>query len=138
MVLVIVFILSMIVLNTFSNYKNNQAFNNDLEQIMAVLRTAKNQTLSSKNATQYGVHFSSSEVVLFAGASYVLNDPTNQIFPFSSEDTSVTLNLTLGGSDILFNRLTGEVTNDGTITVSSSKLSKTKIITVHKTGVIES
>ena len=137
-VITIIFILSVISFNVFLNLNTDQAWSGDVEQIIETLRLARNQTLSSKNASQYGVHFSSSKITIFTGALYNSDAPTNQDFPFSSGGTIVSLNLISGGSDIVFNRLTGEVDDYGTLVVSSSKLSKTKTITVYKTGLIES
>ncbi len=105
---------------------------------MEILNQARNLTLLSKNATVYGVHFASPDYVLFTGSSYSSSDPNNQIFTLSSPDTVLTLSLTGGGSEVVFKRLSGETTQDGTITVSSPGISKTKTVTIYKTGLVKS
>lgn len=137
-VLGILFVLSAIGLNTIVDYRKNQAFNRDTETVIEILGQARSQTLSSKNASQYGVHFATSTVTLFAGSSYVSGSPTNVDFPLFSTDLILSIMLTGGGKDVIFNRLTGETDQNGTIVVDVPSLSQTKNVTIYKTGIIES
>ena len=136
--LAIMSVLVVIVFNTFTAFRRNQALNMDTDIIIEVLRQARNQTLSSKNSSVYGVHFAPPKITLFVGANYVQNNPTNQDFVLSSSDTILTINLAPSGSDVVFNRLTGETVNFGTVVVSSTGISKTKTVTIYKTGLTES
>ena len=136
--LAIMLVLAVIVFNTFTTFRRNQALNMDTDIVVEVLRQARNQTLSSKNSSVYGVHFASQKITLFVGASYVENNSTNQDFVLSSSDTVLTTSLAPSGSDVVFNRLTGETVNFGTVVVSSTGISKTKTVTIYKTGLTES
>ena len=137
-VIAIMATLSAIIISTFISFRKNQALEKDTEIVVQVLEQARNQTLSSKNSSVYGVHFTAPKITLFKGSSYVANDSNNQDFVLSSTDTILTISLAGGGSDIVFNRLTGETTQNGTIVVSSPGLSRTKTVTIYKTGVVES
>src|ERR1035437_5373941 len=111
-VIAILAVLTVISLNTFVQIKNSQAQQMDTETIVETLRQARSQTLSSQSASQYGVHFASGAITLFTGASYVSNDPNNKIFTLSNVNV-ITASLSGGGSDIVFNRLSGETSQDG-------------------------
>ena len=101
------------------------------------MREARGQTLSSENSSQYGVHFTSSKITLFTGSSYIVGTSTNQDFNLTSTDTILTITLTGGGNDIVFNRLTGETTQNGTVVVSSTLATTTRTVTIYKTGVVD-
>ena len=137
-VLGILAILSVIIFSTFIEFRKNQALVMDTDTIVEVLRQARNQTLLSKGPSVYGVHFTSSKITLFTGENYVDNNVANQDFTLNSTDTILTINIVPAGADIVFNRLTGETVNFGTIVVSLSGGSKSKTVTIYKTGLIES
>lgn len=80
-------------------------------QIISVLRLARNLTVSSDNALTYGVHFEENQYVLFEG-SYAPADPDNKIYTLSAGIEVYDIILT-GGSDVIFNRVEGTTANDG-------------------------
>ena len=118
-VLAIITLLCGIVIATFIDFRKNQALSKDTETIVEVLNQARNQTISSKNQSAYGVHFASSVVTLFTGGTYSAGASDNQNFSLNSADTVLTISLTGGGSNVVFTRISGETTQNGTITVSS-------------------
>ena len=137
-VLSILALLIGITLTTFISFRKSQSLALDVQTITSVLRQARNQTLSSKNASVYGVHFSQGVVTLFTGATYTVGAATNEDFNLSGADTIVTISLAGGGSDVVFIRLTGETVQNGTIVVSSPSTSQAKTVTIYKTGLIDS
>ncbi|MBA3733347.1 prepilin-type N-terminal cleavage/methylation domain-containing protein [Patescibacteria group bacterium] len=138
MSLAIIGLLTTIILTSFVSFRKNQSLSKDTETIVETLRQARNQTLSSKNSSNYGVHIESSKIVLFTGSTYVVNTASNQEFILNSTDNILSITLAGGGSEVVFNRLTGETSQNGTVVVSSAGISKTKTVTIYKTGVIES
>jgi prepilin-type N-terminal cleavage/methylation domain-containing protein len=130
-------ILTAIIFTTFVSFKKNQALEKDTEAIVEILQQARSQTLSSQNSSQYGIHFAAPKITLFAGSVYSAGDASNQDFVLSSTDTILSINIVGGGSETIFNRLTGETNQNGTIIVSSGDISKTKTITIYKTGLVE-
>ena len=140
-ILVVIAIMSILVsifLSSFTNLRGNQAIIKNTETVVAVLRQARNQTLSSKNSSVYGVHFSTSTITLFTGGIYSAESLTNQDFPFPAGDSVLTTTIVGGGKDVVFNRLTGETSHTGTVVISSPRLSLTKTVTIYKTGLVES
>ena len=135
--LAIMFVLAGIILSAFISFRKTQSLTIDTETVIEVLRQARNQTLSSKNSTVYGVHMTAPKITLFTGSTYSSGAGTNQDFTLSSTDTILTISLTGGGSDVVFQRLTGETSQNGTVVVSSPGLSQTKTITIYKTGLVE-
>lgn len=134
----IIMLITYIFLGTFLNFKRNQALIMDTDTVVGLLRQARNQTLSSKNSNSYGVHFTAPQVTLFTGSTYNSGATDNENFVLSSTDTVLSISLTGGGNDVVFSRLTGETTQNGTIVVSSPGISQTKTVTIYKTGLVES
>jgi len=56
----------------------------------------------------------------------------------NASDAVFNITLAGGGSDVIFNRLTGETSQNGVITLSSPSTAQIKTVTVYKTGVVES
>lgn len=137
-VLSIITVLSLVIITSFVTFRKNQALVFDTDTVVGVLRQARNQTLSSKNSTNYGVHFTAPKVTIFTGSTYNSNAADNQDFVLSSTDTILTISLNGGGSDVVFSRLSGETSQYGTVVVSSPGVSETKTVTIYKTGLVES
>jgi prepilin-type N-terminal cleavage/methylation domain-containing protein len=126
-----------ITLSFFVGFKNRETLEKDSSLVLEVLRQAKHSTINSKDSNQFGVHFDSNGVVYFVGPVYSALDSTNQIYNFSSDVTVFSTSLNGGGSDILFNKVTGDTNNNGMIILRSQIASTTKSITIYKTGLIE-
>ncbi len=133
----IIIVLAAIVLSAFINFKFTKSLDRDTELVVEVLRQARNQTLASQNAYAYGVHFETTSIVLFTGTSYDPASSTNKTYSLNSADTILSKSLAGGGSDVIFDRLTGETSENGTITLSSQSAPNTKTVTIYKTGIIE-
>lgn len=141
----IISVISYIVLFNLSSFRNEQALKNTTVDIVSILNKARENTLSSLNSTNYSVHFETDRVVLFIGAIYFPSLSTNEVTIFSPSVTIPAtggINISGGGNDITFARLTGEVINgtiDSSIVVELvSDATKQKTITINKTGVISS
>jgi len=136
-VIAILGIISAIILGAFKVFNANQGLEKDTETVVEILRQARSQTLNSKNATTYGVHFASTTVTLFTGSTYSAVAATNEIFPLTNADTVLTVALTGSGMNVVFDRLTGGTSQNGTITMSSVANGRTKTITIFKTGLVQ-
>lgn len=121
----------------FSNFKNKEALDKNISLVSEVLRQAKHFTINSKDSNQFGVHFNSNNIVLFIGPTYSAISPTNQVYELSPSVELYSINISNGGSDIIFKRLTGDAEYSGTVTFKSLIASTTRTITIHKTGLIE-
>jgi prepilin-type N-terminal cleavage/methylation domain-containing protein len=89
----------------------------EARKLQSVLNRARNQTLASENEQSFGVHIatSTSEYVLFQSAVFNPLDPTNERFVIPANITLGVLALQGGGSDIVFERLTGRTSRFGSV-----------------------
>ncbi len=137
LVISIMSILSAIVLTTYVDFRRHESLSKDTETVVQVLNQARNQTISSRNQSVYGVHIASSTITIFTGGTYDQNSPTNQVINLNPIDTIVNLSLNGGGVDVVFRRITGETGNYGTVTIASTGLTNTRTVTIYETGVVE-
>lgn len=136
MSIAIMAILAAVIITPFAKFRNSKVLDTGAENALSLLSKARGNTLSSKNAYQYGVHFESSQLVLFRGATYSSSDANNETTLLDGALEIPTITLTGGGSEVLFDRLTGKTSNDGTVIIRvKSDTSKTKTITINATGV---
>lgn len=143
-ILVVVSILAIIVaivVPNFSKFHNQQALRNTTEDVISLLNEARNNTISSKDSNTYGIHFETGKATLFTGTAYTVSASNKQIIfdKAVSIPTSGGIILNGGGSDVIFNRLTGETTKYGTVIIRLiSDASSQKTINISKLGVIGS
>lgn len=132
----IIVIIAVLVINPFTGFRNSQALSGTAEEILSALQQARVKTLTAEGGSQYGVHFSSSQVVVFAGAAYNASSPSNQNINLSSVVSISSVNLAGGGSDVIFQKLTGITGQTGTVVVQlNSDATKTKTITINGNGI---
>lgn len=137
MVVAIMAVLAAIVVSPFAQFRNSKVLDTAGENALSILTKARGNTLSSKNSYQYGVHFESSQMVLFRGATYNPSDTNNEIVALDNALEISSINLAGGTSDdVIFDRLTGKTSQDGEIVIRvKSDTSKTRTITINATGV---
>jgi len=138
-VIAVLAILFTVVIPQFSKSRETSIVKSATSDIASALDKARSETLASVNSSSYGVHFQSDKVIIFKGTVFSSGDANNEsISVFSPATIS---NVTLGGvsgtsSDVYFNRLSGTPNQTGTVTVSTTSLSKT--ITISGTGTVSS
>lgn len=140
-IIAIISIITAITIPNLSNFRKQREIINTKEDIIALLNEARNSTISSKNSTNYGVHIQTDRAILFPGDVFVDNTNNKQIDFNSSVNIPSTggINLSGGGDDVVFERLTGNTENHGTIIVQLvSDTSKQKIITISSLGIVSS
>ncbi len=111
-------LLSLITFQLFRTFTSAESLMKDARQVVSELNKAQSLTLSSKDADQYGVHLETSRITLFKGALYISTSTTNISSTLSPLVRISPISLAGGGSDVIFQRLTGETTQTGTITLS--------------------
>lgn len=135
-VISIVTVLSTIIIGFFVDYRRSQGVAQDTELITSMLYRARNNAISSNGSSDYGVHFATSSVTIFKGSTYTPSNTTNQVFTLTIGNTLSTISLSSGGVDVVFNKLTGETTQTGTLTLTAS-YGVVKTITIYPTGLIQ-
>ena len=139
--LIVIGISTLLIGFTYSSFKllnQSQALGKDANMVATILHEARAETLASKNGNQYGVHFDPTKVVLFIGPTYSSAASTNINFPFNTLETISSTNILGGGSEVVFDRLTGDTSQTGTVTLSLiSTPASVRTITISGAGLIE-
>jgi prepilin-type N-terminal cleavage/methylation domain-containing protein len=131
-------LLAAIAVNGLSSFQKSGELLRSADIVAGVLRDARGRTLASRNNSAYGVHFDAESVVLFAGAIYNSGAASNEVTLIPARTAISTITLVGGGDDVVFGRLSGEVTPTGTITIRvRQEPSKTKEIRIYQSGVVE-
>lgn len=141
-VLGIIGLLVRIIIPGLASFRNNQILKNNTQDIVSLLNQARSDTLSSLNSTNYGVHIETSRVVYFVGSNFTEPNSSNVVYTLDSNlqiPSSGGINLNGGGANVVFDRLTGDTNNYGTIVIRlSSDATKQRTITINKTGILSS
>lgn len=126
-------ILGSITLNALSNVRTGRELDAAVSETIATIRLAQSKTLASVEDSQYGIHFETDRVMLFQGASYAAGT-TTETNVFSSRVRIMGISLLGGGSDVVFQRLTGTTTAYGTIQMGAG--SYERILTIDPSGAV--
>lgn len=112
------------------------------DNIATTLNTAKNKTLASEGAGQYGVYFDDSsndtssdphKYILFQGSSYAdASFKETHILPATVEISN--LSFSGAGDEVVFNRLEGKTGNNGLIVIKFLATGETRTIYVYSSG----
>jgi type II secretory pathway pseudopilin PulG len=138
LVICILGIITVISITTLVSFNTNQALDKDTQTVVTVLEEARSKTLASTDASQYGVHIGSNDLTVFKGNTYISTDPNNRVINLNGITTISNITFSDGGSDIVFKRLTGETVQTGTITIATTRDTKTRTVTIYKTGIVQS
>ena len=136
-VISILFIISSFSYASFVYLNQRENLDKEALSILSFLEEARSSTLGSKNALQYGVHFEASKAVFFSGSNYNATDPANVILTLSPIIRISSINLYGGGSDVVFERLSGETFDNGSVSVSMTVSSSSRTINVQRSGLAE-
>lgn len=136
LVIAIIMIIFGIVLQSGKSLNTTVELENASRNVDLKIRTAKARSIGALDDKNYGVHLESSKAVIFdATGAYADGAAGNEVFvlPNSIEISSITLSG--GGSDIIFQRLTGNISTDGNFVLRvKADTTKTKTIFVNSYG----
>src|SRR3989344_6196091 len=108
-----------------------------VEESISLLVLARTRTLSSEEASVYGVHFEEGNATLFKGSVFAEGAADNRRAVFGSSVEVASINLLGGGTDVVFSRLSGETTQSGTVLFRlKANAEKEKILRIERTGVV--
>jgi prepilin-type N-terminal cleavage/methylation domain-containing protein len=135
-ILVVVFLLSISVLSSL--YKKTE-LDTAKDNIIALMKAAKNKTLASEQSAKYGIYFDTAtdpdRYIFFQGLNYASrNIAFDEIYELPK--TVEILSMSLGGSndEIVFDRLDGNTGNYGNIVIRSLKTDSTRTVYVYSSG----
>jgi Tfp pilus assembly protein FimT len=119
----------------FQTFQRESNLANNTEEVINLLRVAKSKTIASEGALNYGVHLESDKFVLFQGTVYDPLDTNNETHNLSQRVEIYEINLTGGGSEVVFDRITGMTSQDGNVSLRlKADPSRTRIIYVQGSG----
>ena len=121
---------------SFFALNRRSELNSSASIIKSVLSEARSKTLAGYSGTRYGVHFASTSVTIFLGDTYNAGAGTNVTTSIYQNTTVSNVAVSGGGVNIIFNRLTGETSQPGTVTLTGPG-GATKTLTIYGTGIVE-
>lgn len=137
-ILLVIVIMAILISLSFIGYRTFEksiALSTAANELTITLHLAADRTISAKEDKAYGVHFASSSYTIFSGAVYNVSSTDNEVFNLPSDIEIYNIALSGGGSDVLYNRLTGETDTPGTISLRvASEPAKTKVINALSRG----
>jgi prepilin-type N-terminal cleavage/methylation domain-containing protein len=101
------------------------------------LREMQTDAASGKGATSAGIHLETDQYVLFHGASYNALDASNFVVVLPSVIKVTDINLTGGGSEVIFTSPLGETSTAGSLDFSSASTGQTVHITINSLGAVD-
>jgi prepilin-type N-terminal cleavage/methylation domain-containing protein len=128
-------VIILVVLSPFRSYSTLEKLQTDTLQVKSILDRARESTVSGKNGSRYGVHFETNRAVLFEGNSYDSSDTNNRVTDLNSAVTISNITLSSGGSDVVFQRLTGESTVSGSVVLTLVGTTTSRTISIQATGI---
>ncbi len=104
--------------------------------VRGALEEARARTLAARSDSSYGVRFDGDAVVLFRGSAYDPADAANERIPLPRA-LELLAELSSGGSEVTFLRLSGEAAATGTLTLRfADDPARSRTLTLHKTGLV--
>lgn len=129
-------ILLIVGLPSFQNTKHKNILKSSVAEVASAIDKARSQSISSINSSEYGVHFEASKAVIFTGIVYSAGSSSNEDVSIASPGTISAISLTGGATELYFDRLSGEPSKTGTVTITVGSFSET--ITINATGTVSS
>ena len=136
----IIFLLAGLVTGALGGLRGADALVSSSETVLSALTTARTDTLASRGGNQYGVHFASTSITIFPGATWsaaLTGTTTYALVP----GTVVSATKLQGGPqvvDVVFDKLTGKTSEYGTTTLKVTVTGATSTVIVQSTGSISS
>lgn len=137
--IVVIGILSGVVALNLGTFLGHQAIDNGVGDVTALLDEARSRTLAHEAGLQYGVHLETTKAVLFSGATYSTMAPDNRTVLLDRTVEITSISLAGGGTEVLFDPLTGDTEEDGTFVVQAvTSMSGAKTVTITHAGQVSS
>lgn len=134
-VIAISVLLVLVTISFFSSFRNSQVLQGETSQALSMLNKAQAYTLNSKGDSAYGVRVNGDQLILFQGLVFSSSSPSNEAYVLNTAVAIASTTLSGGGTDIVFDRLTGDTSNNGSFAVYlKSDVAQKNFISVSKTG----
>ncbi|MFA6050158.1 MAG: prepilin-type N-terminal cleavage/methylation domain-containing protein [Candidatus Paceibacterota bacterium] len=127
-------IITAISVSVFSGLSNSTSLDRDANIILSYVTKARTKAIDSVDSLAHGVSFASTSVKVFAGTTLSAAS-VSESYTLRGAARISTVNLTNATSSFYFNKLTGNPSATGSITVTLAGESKT--IVIYATGIAE-
>jgi len=135
LVLAILAILAASSVGGLSAYRGKQVLSGETSQVAAIFSKARSQTLASRSELSYGVRLETDRVTLYTGPTFDSVPGTREEYVLHNMVNLTDISLSGGGTDVLFERLTGETASYGTFRVTLlSDTSQHNTFSIKQTG----
>ena len=111
-------IMFVVTAGAFSAFTRQSVLDREVQIVRSTVQDARSRTVLAENDLQYGVHFESNQITLFAGGAYNASDPNNEVVPIDARVSLSDIAIATSSNDIVFKKVTGEASAHGTTTVS--------------------
>ena len=136
-VVAIMSVLAAVVLVPFMGFRDTKVLDTTADDIVSLLNEARQDTLLSRNGSQYGVYFETSRMVYFKGTTFTEPNADNKEVFFNQIVQLSDISLAGFSDSVVFERLTGKTSNSGSVTIQvASDTSREIVITIEPTGVV--
>lgn len=140
-VIAILIILVAIPITSYYSIQKKSDLDNGAQEFVSILKVAQNKTLSSDNNSQYGVYFDNSvfpnKYILFKGSSYAQRDAYYDQIHFLPQSIEYLLIDFNGGSEIVFDKLTGMTQEPGSVSLKlKTDTNQNKTVYISSIGTI--
>lgn len=135
---VILGILVAISVAVFSRLANSSSLERDAQSVLSMVEKARTMAINSVGGKEHGIKFSTNKVEIFSGTAYVAS-PSNveATYNLPSKSTITSTILTGGVSSLYFEKLTGNASRSGSVTISPASGGAGKTIVIYGTGISE-
>lgn len=140
-VLAVLIIVSASLVAVFYTLTTKTDLDTSRDNVVSTLNIARNRTLASEGAAQYGVYFDTStspdRYVFFQGSDYGSRDESfDEIHDLLSTVKISSFSFNVLNDQVVFNRLESNTDNDGSVTIQSLTTRETRTIYVYSSGEI--
>lgn len=135
MVIAILGVLLAVILPSFTNFRRASLLNTDTMNLVTLINRARLLSISAKDDNQFGIHLESGKAVLFKGATYSAGASTNETHTFSTGLTLSSIAINGGGSEILFEKVTGAASQNATTTLLVTGTTSSTTVLILPTGI---
>lgn len=124
------------ILPSFTNFRRSSLLNTESQELISIINRARILSVSSKYDDQFGVHFEAGKVVLFQGDTYSPGATTNEEHVFNTALTLSPVVINGGGSELLFEKITGATNQNATTTLLVVGTTSSTTVLVLPTGIV--
>ncbi len=110
------------------------------QEVVHTLRHSREKAATQIHDSSWGVYFDTgaSTYTLFSGSTYVGRDASLDVdYPLPGSVTFGTITLTGGGTEVVFDQITGNTSQDGTVEITSAS-DPTITVTINAFGNVSS